>query len=146
MNERTLRKLDRLLERLDRQGRRPRRAFPLSAIYLALGLVLGYQLLVRFVMLVWAALLPGGLARTEFLSGPPALVWRLSLFCHDNFEKVLMILGAVGITGLVLARGPWPARLLAWLAAVGVVLADAAIVLVTIKTCLDATLQGSVLP
>ncbi|WP_406695387.1 hypothetical protein V5E97_30620 [Singulisphaera sp. Ch08] len=136
----TLRKLDRLLNQLDRKVRRPRSRFPMAAIYLTLALILGYQLLVRFVPMVWSTLLPEGLAQAENLSGWPGLIYRLGWICHTHYELVLVALGCISIAGFVLSWGPWPARVLVWLAAVGFVLVDAGIVFVAIMTCVNLTL------
>ncbi|SIO59650.1 hypothetical protein SAMN05444166_6129 [Singulisphaera sp. GP187] len=136
----TLRKLDRLLNQLDRKARRPRSRFPMAAIYLTLALILGYQLLVRFVPMVWSTLLPGGWAQAETLSGWPGLIYRLGWICHTRFEAVCIALGGISLAGFVLSFGPWPARLVVWLAAVGFVLVDAGIVFVAIMTCLNLAL------
>lgn len=135
--------VDRLLRRLDRGARRPRPRFPVAAVYLALGLIVGYQLLVRFVPLVWSSLLPGGMGQAAALPGWAGLVGRLATLCRHRFEPVALLLTVVAVAGFVLGRGPWPLRLLVWLAAVGVVLLDAGIVLVAILTSLQATAQGS---
>lgn len=140
MNPETLRKLDRVLNRLDRDARRPRSRSPLAAIYLTLALILGYQLLVRFVPMVWSALLPEGLAQAENLRGWPGLIARLGWFCRDHFPQVVVTLGGISLAGFVLSRGPWPARLLVWLAALGFVLLDAGIVFVTVMTCVNLAL------
>lgn len=143
MNDRTLKKLDRLLDRLERNSRRPPRRFSPASVYLAVGLVVAYQLLVRFVPMTWSAVLPGGLAQADTLSGWPGLLWRLGLICRLHFEQVLIAFAAIAIFGLALGRGPRLIRLLVWLAAVAVVALDAGIVIVTMKTSMDATLQGS---
>jgi hypothetical protein len=140
MNQETLRKLDRVLNRLDRDTRRPRSKSPLAAIYLTLALIVGYQLLVRFVPMVWSALLPEGLAQAEDLRGWPGLIYRLGWICQDRFGPVLVTLGAVSIAGFVLSRGPWPARVIVWLAAAGLVLVDAGIVFVAVMTCVNLAL------
>lgn len=136
----TLRKLDRLLNQLERKAKRPRSRFPMAAIYLTLALILGYQLLVRFVPMVWASLLPEGLAQAERLRGWPGLIYRLGWLCHTRFEQVLIALAIISLAGFVLSRGPWPARLFVWLAAVGCVLLDAGIVFIAIMTCVELTL------
>jgi len=139
-DQETFRKLDRLLTRLERSGRRPRSRFPLAAIYLTLALILGYQLLVRFVPMVWASLLPGGLAQAESFRGWPGLIYRLGWICHHHFQQVLLVLGGISLAGFVLSRGPWPARAMVWLTAVGLVLVDAGIVFVAIMTCVNLTM------
>jgi hypothetical protein len=137
MNQETLRKLDRVLNRLDRGARRPRSRSPLAAIYLTLALILGYQLLVRFVPMVWSALLPEGLAQAEEFRGWPGLIYRLGWICRGHFGPVLVTLAGVSLAGFVLSRGPWLARVLVWLAAVGLVLVDAGIVFVAVMTCVN---------
>ena len=136
----TLRKLDRLLNQLERKARRPRSRFPMAAIYLTLALILGYQLLVRFVPMVWSTLLPEGLEQAADLPGWPGLIYRLGWICHTRFVPVLVALGGISIAGFVLGCGPWPARVVVWLAAVGFVLVDAGIVFVAIMTCVNQML------
>lgn len=136
----TLRKLDRLLNQLEGKARRPRSRFPMAAIYLTLALILGYQLLVRFVPMVWSTLLPEGLTQAENLRGWPGLIYRLGWICHTRFEQVLLALGGISVAGFVLSCGPWPARVFVWLAAVGCVLIDAGIVFVAIMTCVQQAL------
>jgi hypothetical protein len=138
----TLRKLDRLLNQLERKANRPRprSRFPMAAIYLTLALILGYQLLVRFVPMVWSSLLPDGLAQAADLPGWPGLIYRLGWICHNRSVPVLATLGGISLAGFVLSRGPWPFRVLVWLAAVGCVFLDAGIVFVAIMTCVNQML------
>jgi hypothetical protein len=143
MNEKTRRALDRMLKRLDRDARRPRRKFPLAPIYLSLGLILGYQLLVRFVPLVWFAFLPEGFNQAQHLPGGAGLVWRLATACHDHFDRVAIVLGGIAAAGFVLDRGPRMSRFLVWLAAFAVVVVNASILAIAIKTSMEATIRGS---
>jgi|GEM_PF-4522549 len=140
MSQDSLRKLDQILKQLERRSKRPRTRSPVPAIYLTLGLVLGYQLLVRFVPLVWNSLLPEPLAQGQSLPGWAGLIDRLGRYGYDHSQQIWVGLGIVFIASLLLARGPWPVRLVLWLAAVGVVFLDAAIVLIAIKTCFLASL------
>jgi type IV secretory pathway VirB2 component (pilin) len=135
--------LARVLDRLDRDSRRTRRGFSRAPIYLTLGLVVGYQLLVRFVPMVWSSTLPHGLAQAGHLAGWPGLLWRLAMICHGRFTQVVVVLGAIAFTGFLLARGPWPMRLLVWLAAFGIVLIDALIVFLALSASLGAVLDDS---
>jgi hypothetical protein len=141
VNPSTARALDRLLRQMDRPPRRPR--FSTAPLVMGLGLVLGYQLLVRLVPRVWSTTLPGGLAQARFLRGWPGLVWRLAWFCYYDFRTVLVI-GGLLVAGAIVVSG-WlrPLRFLVWLAAVGVILADAGIVYVTLRTALEATAAAS---
>jgi hypothetical protein len=131
--------LDRLLRRLERSTARSHHGFSRAPVYLAIGLFVAYQLLVRFVPILWMQL-PGGLGQADELGGEARLVWRLGLACHDHFEQVLVALGALVIIALALSRGSWPLRLVVWLAAFGIVLIDAAIVLIAVNTYLRATM------
>jgi hypothetical protein len=142
MKPSTQRAMDRLLRSMARPPRpRPRR-LSLSAIYLALGLVLGYQLLVRFVPMVWGSLLPGGLTQANQLRGWPGVVWRLAIVAHVRFPAVATTLGIVGAAGFLLGAIR-PLRLLVWLAAVVVIAIDAGILILTLQTALAAGLQNA---
>ena len=141
MNPSTARALDRLLRKMERPRRR--RRFTTAPLVLALGLVVGYQLLVRLVPQVWSTTLPGGLAQARFFRGWPGLVWHVALFCHRNFSTVLLV-GGLLVAGAIVVGG-WlrPLRFLVWLAAVAVILADAGIVYVTLRIALVATAADS---
>lgn len=142
--ERTLR---RFLEQDERPPRR-RRAGRISSapIVLGLGLLLGYQLLVRLVPWVWSATLPGGLAQARGFRGGPGLVYHLAVACYQNVATATgLIIGAVLVAFLLgaLAR---PLRWLVWLAAVAVILIDASILAVTLQAALWATARASGMP
>jgi hypothetical protein len=143
MNPKTQRAFERLARQMSRQSARPRGRISTAPLMLALGLVLGYQLLVRLVPRVWGTLLPGGWEQASMLRGWPGLVWRLAIACHLNFSLALAI-GAVIVGAAIIVSG-WirPLRFLVWLAAVGVILLDAGIVYVTLRTALEASAHAS---
>jgi hypothetical protein len=145
MNDKTLRALDRALDRLERASQRERRraGFSTAPIVLGLGLILGYQLLVRFVPRVWAALLPGGLEQAGHLGGWPGLVLRLAVVCHQHFFGVCVFMGSVVAAGLMLGRGNRLLRAFVWVAAVAVILLDAGIIYVVLRASMQATLEGA---
>ena len=143
MNDPTAHALDRIERALDRSGRKRRRGFSTSPIVLAIGLVLAYQLLVRLVPSLWAQILPAGFARGAMLSGPSRLVWQMAWFCHLRFPVVLV--GVVALIGVGLLLGRHPAsRPVAWLLAVATILLDAAILVIALKTGMDAAGVGQV--
>ncbi len=143
MNPSTERALDRLLQKMARPPRTRRSRFSTAPVVIALGLVLGYQLLVRLVPRVWGELLPGGMRQARFLRGWPGLVGNLAWSCHLHFSAVLVI-GGLFVAGAILVSG-WlrPLRFLVWLAAIGVILADAGIVYVTLRAALETTADAS---
>jgi hypothetical protein len=143
MSKAELRALERALKRLERPPKRRRGWFSIAPIYFGLGLALGYVLLVRFVPMMWTALLPGGIEQASELTGLPALVWRLSVLFRLRSESAIVILGGLAGAGLLISTILRPLRLVVWLAAVGVVLVDAGILMVTIKTALEATMQSA---
>ncbi len=128
------------MNQLERKAKRPRSRFPMAAIYLTLALILGYQLLVRFVPMVWASLLPEGLAQAERQCGWPGLIYRLGWLCHTRFEQVLVANGGHLARGFRPQSRSLSARSFVWLAAVGCVLLDARIVFIAIMTCVERTL------
>jgi hypothetical protein len=143
MNKKEMRALERAMSRLARPPKRRASWFSLAPIYLALGLIVGFALLVIFVPMLWSALLPGGLEQTERLFGLPALVWRLSLLLRLRSQTAVMILAGLAVSGFVVSTILRPLRFLVWLAAIGVVVLDAGILIVTIKTALEATMHGA---
>ena len=60
---------------------------------LGLALFLGYQLLVRLVPRVWAALLPGGLAQANSFRGLPGTLYRLALIAYHNVGAACWLIG-----------------------------------------------------
>ena len=143
MNPSTARALDRLLRQMERPARSRKSRFSTAPIVLALGLVLGYQLLSRLVPMVWSTMLPGGLEQARTFRGWPGLVWRLAVACHADFAGVLVVLGGIAAAGVFLSTWVRPLRFLVWLAAVASILIDAGIVFVTMRTALDATARAA---
>jgi hypothetical protein len=146
MNPATLKKLDLILDRLERRAKRPRRRFPMAAIVLGLGLALGDILLTRFVPTLWAEFLPWGLQQAATLRGWPGLIWQSALLCHHHQTSVQAAIAVVSLTCLVLGSRIGPMRFLVWLAALGVILLDGAILFGTIHTCLRATAAAAGIP
>lgn len=145
MNDKTLKALDRALDKLERASKRQQRKgrFSTAPFMLALGLVLGYQLLVRLVPKVWGSSLPGGLAQARQLRGWPGLVAALAVVCDRNFSSVLGIGAATVVAAFLWVRWAGPLRFLVWLAAVAVILVDAGIVYVTLRTSMAVTFEGT---
>jgi hypothetical protein len=109
----------------------------------AIGFVLGYQLLARLVPKVWATTFPGGLEQAGRLVGWPSLVWRLSTACRFHFLDVVIVMGVVTILAFAISTWLRPLRFLVWVAAVGLILIDAGILVVTIRTALTVTADAS---
>jgi len=143
MKPSTEKALDRVLRKMARPPRRRLGWFSIAPIYLALGMVLAYQLLVRFVPMVWSALLPGGIELAPRLRGWPAVVWRFSVVCRFHFRGVAQILGAAALAGFLVSSFLRPFRFLVWIAAIAVMLIDAGILIVTIITALYTTMQAA---
>jgi hypothetical protein len=143
MSKSEMKALERALDRLAKPPKRRAGWFSIAPIYLGLGLVLGYILLVRLVPMIWSALLPGGIEQAQHLTGLPAVVWRLSVLFRVRSEGVVLILGGLVGAGFLVSTLLRPLRFLVWLAAVALVLVDAGILIVTIKTALEATMQGA---
>ena len=138
MNDSTRRALDRMEKALGRSGPKRRRGFSTAPIVLALGLVLAYQLLVRLIPSLWEQILPGGFEQGGGLDGLGRA--RLSadgLFCHLRFQVVLV--GVVVVVGLGLVLGRHPVtRPVAWLMAVAAIALNGAILLIALKTGMNA--------
>jgi hypothetical protein len=146
MNDKTLKALDRALDRLERSAARSERRrsrFSTGPILLALALVVGYQILVRLVPAVWAEFLPGGLEQARMLRGWPGLVASLALLCRRNFSGLVIVLGGVVGSAWLLGRWSRILRFLVWLAALAVILLDAGLIYVTLRTSLEVTVQSS---
>jgi hypothetical protein len=103
-------------------------------------------LLVRFVPMVWASVLPNGLDSARRLVGWPGVVWRLALFCHFNQPVVLVFIAIALVGGLFLGYLFRPVRWLTWLAALGMIVINALILYVTLHAGLQATVEQSGLP
>jgi hypothetical protein len=143
MDRRAQRALERLLRKMARPPRARRAGFSRAPLILALGLVLGYHLLVRLVPMVWAATLPGGLDQARMLRGWPGLVFRLAVLCSNQLPAVAWGIGGMTLSAFLAARLGWPGRVLSWVAAVAMIVVDAAIVVVTVGTALTATAAGA---
>jgi hypothetical protein len=138
VNPATAAALSRALDRLARPPRR-RRGLSRAPVLMAMGFIVGYQLLVRLLPRVWGELLPGGLAGASRLRGLPGLVFAAARAAYAQFPLVAGSLVAITVAALLLSWGGWPSRLLAWLAALAVLAADATILVVILRTALAAT-------
>jgi hypothetical protein len=146
MNPSTLKKFDKILAQMERRASRPPRRFSMAPIVLAAGLVLGQQLLVRFVPMVWDVFLPSGLEAANSLRGWPGLVWHSAVFCHVYQTGVLAAIGGIEIVTMLLGGRSFFVRLMTRLAAFGVIVLDAGIVLVTLMTSYRVTADASGIP
>jgi hypothetical protein len=136
MNPQTQKSLERVLDQLDRRARRPDRRLTPAALALAAGLFLGYLLLARLIPQAWPALLANDPATS--LRGWPLVVWRLSQACLAHQRPILAGLVASCLVMLVLSYRSRTVRFLVWVAAVGVVVVDAGILVCTLLACLQA--------
>lgn len=143
MTRDALKSLDRILDRMERRGRRPRARVTTAPVVLAAGLVLAYLLLTRLVPVLWESLLPHGLEQAAGLRGWPGLVWRAAVFCHWHPRAVWTAIGATLVTGLLVGGLARPLRVLVWLAAVGVIVADAGILVIALQTSLKLTVDAA---
>jgi hypothetical protein len=146
MNRATQAKIERILTQMERRASRPLWRFPTAALVLAAGLLLGQQLLVRFVPMVWEALLPGGLDAASTLSGWPGLIWRAAVFSHVHQTGIFAAIAGIGIVSVMLGGRSFLFRVLLRLAALGVIVLDAGIVMVALKVSYRATADASGLP
>ena len=144
MNESTRAALDRIVRSMNRRKPKRPRGFSAAPLVVAAGIVLGYQLLVRLVPQVWANILPGGFEQGAFLGGWPGIVWKAAWYCRLHFATVAV--GGFVIVAAMFLVGRRPiTRPIAWLAAVVVILLNAGILYVTMKTGMDAAGVGQVL-
>ncbi len=139
MNPATLKSFDRLLSRMERRANRPVRRLTASPFVLGFGLVLADLLLTRLVPAVWENTLPGGLEQAATLRGWPAILWRAAVFCHWRQGQVQAGIGAVAALALVLGYRYRPVRFFVWLLAAGVIVLNAAIIALTLRTGLAAS-------
>jgi hypothetical protein len=136
MKPKDLASLNRLLSQLDRRSRRSQRRFTTAPIVLALGLILADCLLLGLVLPVWPSVMSS--ASTDGLGGIHRLVWHLAEYCQDDQKKVQVGILVVSVLTLVMSYRMKSIRLLAWLAAVGVVAVDAVILLTTFLACIQS--------
>lgn len=142
MNPSTSRAMDRVLRSMERARQPRRRRFPRSALMMGLGLVLAEQILVRLVPRIWDATLPGGVDQAAHFNGLPGLIYRAALACHRNPGPPLWIIGGLTIIAILVSRLGWPFRVLVWLAAVGTILLNAAILAITLQAAMAASRLG----
>ena len=143
MNRATLRSFDKILDRMGRQGRRPRGRISTAPVVLAAGLVMAHVMLTRLVPRVWATILPYGLDQAATFRGWPGLVWRAAVYGHDHERHVLLAVGVVFAASLAAGYLFRPARWLVWIAAVCVIALNAGILFVTMQTSLGATASAA---
>lgn len=130
--------LARALDRLSRPPKR-RRGLSRAPVILGLGLLVGFQLLVRLLPRVWGELLPGGLNSAARLRGWPGLLYAAARFCYHEFPVAAGTLVGITLASLILSWWWWPFRWLSWLAALAVLAADALILVLILRTALAAT-------
>jgi hypothetical protein len=140
MNPRTLRSLEQMLDRLERGHRRSGRRLSAATLALVAGLFLGDLLLAVLVPRVWPVLL--GTDPGVALRGWPLFVWRLSELSVRHQQGILVALLTFSLVTVMLSYRLRFVRLLVWVAALGVVFADAGILLATILACLQAAGGG----
>ncbi|HEV3122774.1 MAG TPA: hypothetical protein VGY53_12760 [Isosphaeraceae bacterium] len=131
------------LERLSRPRNKRRGSMRLSLapFYLGMAMLVGHQLLLRFVPMVWSATLPGGIQRAHTLRGWGGLLWALCVLFFVRFDQVVLILFGVWIGALVLSFLNRYIRLLVWLIAFAVVMLDFGILFVTLQTALHSGMR-----
>ena len=111
----------------------------MAPVALALAVLVGYQIVARFVPMTWASILPGGLEKARFFRGWPGLIWALSVQSHRNLPGTAGTLAAIVAIGFGLSLFARPLRPVVWLVALAAVLADAGIVYVTLRVAVEAT-------
>lgn len=138
MNPATRKTLERMLDRMERQGTRSRRRFTASPIVLILGLLLANALLTRLVPMIWATTLPGGLDQVFTFRGWPLLLWRFVLLAR---MRQTLLFGSIAVVGLVALVGSYRSRgirLLVWLGALAVIALNAGILALALRTSMTA--------
>ncbi len=143
MTHDALKSIDRIMDRMERRSRRPRGRVTTAPLVLAVGLALGDLLLTRLVPVLWESLLPYGLEQAAGLRGWPGLVWRAAVFCHTHPRPVWAAIGASLVVGLLVGGVARPLRVLVWLAAVGVIVVDAGILVIALRTSLMLTVDAA---
>jgi hypothetical protein len=139
MNPEARKALDRIQRGLDRRERRARGRVSTAPLILALGLLLADVLLAYLVPMIWESLLPQGLEQADRLGGWPGLIWRGAVYCRLQQRAALLGIAVAAVAGALAGRLGRPLRFAVWLSAVGVILLDAAILIVTIRTSLRLT-------
>lgn len=138
MNPETLRKLERQLRKLDR--RRPRaigRGFT-AALVFAAGLMLAHFLLSRLVFTIWETLLPGGLDQADSFVGWPGLVWHAAVFCRVNYLGTAIAMGVAALVAFIATSWGRLFRVALWLAAVSVLILNAGILVIVLRSSMHA--------
>ena len=141
MNPSAARAVDRLMRQMNKPPRARKSRFSIAPVILALGLVLGFQLLSRLVPHVWESMLPGGLDQARQFRGWAGLVWASAVHCHRDSTGAIAILATIGGVGFLLSTFVRPLRPIVWLMAIATIGVDAGIVYVTLRTAIEATAQ-----
>lgn len=139
MNPYTWKSLEKIQQRIERRERRVRRPFSTAPVVLAIGLVLADVMLGYLVPTIWESLLPQGLDQAAGLRGWPGLVWRGVLYCHQHQRTVQIAIGAAVVFGFIACSRGRMLRFAVWLSAVGVIVLNAGILIITLQTSLRAT-------
>ncbi len=138
MNPATLKSFERMLDRMERQGKRSHRRFTASPFVLILGLLLANTLLTRLVPMIWETTLPGGLDQVGSFRGWPALLWHFVLLARMH---QMLFLGTIAVVGLIALAGSYRSRwvrLCVWLGSLTVIALNAGIIALALRTSMMA--------
>jgi hypothetical protein len=137
MNRNALKSLERIQRGLERA--RKRRAGGSTAPFVfAAGLVLADFLLVYLVPYIWETVLPRGLDGADAMVGMGALLWRSVVYCQLYQNGVRVGIVAATVAAMLVSRAR-PLRVAVWASAVGVLLMNAGILVVTLHAGLSET-------
>jgi hypothetical protein len=139
MNDQARKTLERIEQEFGSPRRRPRRGFSMSLVVFALGLILADVLLTMLVPRIWVSVLPHGLDTAAHFVGWPRLVWQAAVFCHYRQRVVQVGIVVAVLLGLMVSASGRPGRILVWLSAVGVIVLNALVMIITIKAALNVT-------
>ena len=143
MNPRTLKSIERMLYRMERQQKRGRGKISTAPVVLALALIMADVMLTRLVPMIWSALLPHGIEQVATFRGWPALVWRAGLFCHMHQMGILVAIGATFALSCLLGYRSRVIRMIVWCGAASAIALNAAILVITIQTSLRASASAA---
>jgi hypothetical protein len=78
-------------------------------------------------------MLPGGLTQAATFRGVPGLVYRLARWAYGDFGRVVLVIVAAVVGSVLVGRLGWVFRFGVWVAAIGVVLLDALLLVVILR-------------
>ena len=137
MNQSTARALDRLFRQMSRPPRVRKSRFSIAPVILALGLLLGHQLVWKLVPTYWGSQLPGGLNQARHFRGWSGLLWACVVVAHRDFTATVALLSVIAASGLLLSALCRPLRPIVWLMALAVIAIDGGIVYVMMRTAIE---------